>query len=95
MSRYQPERGHDRNIPDKDFYPVTLPVSEAAESLKICLANMAASKRKMAQILPDSTIEMKDFSLNYVPFMARGSDYVYAESGMSINRNTLKFAREL
>ncbi len=56
---------------------------------------MAASKRKMAQILPDSTIEMKDSSLNYVPFMARGSDYVYAGSGLSINRNALKFAREL
>lgn len=56
---------------------------------------MAASKKKMAQILPDSTFELKDSSLNYVPFMARGSDYVYAGSGLSINRNALKFAREL
>ncbi|MBW2622212.1 MAG: hypothetical protein JRD68_04855 [Deltaproteobacteria bacterium] len=95
MSLFQPNQGFRKTIPDEDMYPVTLPVSEAAESLIVCLVNMAVSKKKMVDILPESTIEMKDFSLVYVPFSTSGSDFVYAEKGMSINRNTLKYAREL
>ena len=95
MSLFQPSQGFGKTIPDEDIYPVTLPVNEAAESLAICLVNMAVSKKKMVDTLPASTIEMKEFSLVYVPFSASGSDFVYAEKGMSINRNTLKYAREL
>ena len=48
----------DEKIPKKNLYPVTLPRTEAIQSMKIVLANAAVNKKQVIPNLPDMTFEI-------------------------------------
>ena len=82
-------------IPRKNLYPVTLPRGEAAQSLKITLASSAIERRDLFPLLPRCDFAIPQSSLIYLPFKSLGPDIIHEETGISINKNTLKYGRYL
>jgi predicted RNA-binding Zn-ribbon protein involved in translation (DUF1610 family) len=85
----------DEHIPQKNLYPVTLPRGEAAQSLKITLASSVMARREVFPLLPQIDFAISKSSLIYLPFRAIGLDIIHEETGISINKNTLKYGRYL
>ena len=92
---FQPKEEMKQALPESPLYPVNLPVSEAAESLKIILAHIAVPKKKYFPLLPEMSIRLKESLLVYLPFRERGSELIHVQMNLSINRNTLTFGRSL
>ena len=82
-------------IPRKNLYPVTLPRGEAAQSLKITLASSVVDRREVFPLLPQCDFAIPKSSLIYLPFRSLGPDIMHEETGISINKNTLKYGRYL
>jgi hypothetical protein len=82
-------------IPRKNLYPVTLPRGEAAQSLKIILASSVMDRREVFPLLPQCDFAIPKSSLIYLPFRSLGPDIMHEETGISINKNTLKYGRYL
>jgi len=83
------------HIPKKNLYPVTLPRSEAAQSLTVTLASAVMPKRKFFPLLPDVNFAITQHHLVYLPFRAMGNDMISEDLAISINKNTLKYGRYL
>jgi hypothetical protein len=82
-------------MPATRLYPVTLPVTEAVESMKITLASFGKPAQKILPQLNHIVITPKSFLLAYIPFTEKHHDLVNSELNMSINRNVLSFAGNL
>jgi DNA-directed RNA polymerase subunit RPC12/RpoP len=82
-------------IPKQDLYPVTMPQSEAAQSMKLTLASSAMTKRKTFPLLPRVSFTVKDSTLVYLPFTDTGHDMVQQHMRISINKKALEFGRYL
>lgn len=77
------------------LYPVTLPRSEAVQSLKIVLANTSTSKKKIMPLLPDTNFSISDITLAYVPFSDRGYNFFQDDVRANINKKVLEWAGKL
>ncbi len=82
-------------LPKKNLYPVTLPQSEAAQSMKITLASLALNKKDILPQLPRISFKRETSSLVYLPFTVRGQEMIQQQMNISINRNTFEFGRQL
>jgi len=76
-------------------YPVTLPLSEAEESLKTVLAYLVESKRHVFEKLGDITIETKDSELIYLPFNRRGNEFIYEGQNIAVPKAALAHGKNL
>jgi predicted RNA-binding Zn-ribbon protein involved in translation (DUF1610 family) len=85
----------EKELPKKNLYPVTLPRSEAVQSLKITLATTVMTKRKTFPLLPQINFTITKSHLAYLPFRAMGHDLIQEHLNISINKNTLKYGRYL
>jgi predicted RNA-binding Zn-ribbon protein involved in translation (DUF1610 family) len=83
------------DISPKTLYPVTLPREEAAQCLKVVLANIVTNKRGVFPLLPRINFSVTKYTLIYLPFKALGLDMVQEETGICINKNVLKYGRYL
>jgi hypothetical protein len=79
----------------KNGYPVTLPRTEALQSLKIILAASTVDKKKVLPLLPSVRFGIKDFALVYLPFKDTGHDLIQEETRISVNKHSLEFGRKL
>ena len=91
----QPRNHLIRKMPLTRLHPVTLPVTEATESMKIILASFAKPASKILPQLNHIDITPKSFLLTYIPFAEKHHDLVNAELNLSINKNVLSFAGNL
>lgn len=91
----QPRNHLIRKMPLPRLHPVTLPVTEATESMKIILASFAKPASKILPQLDHIAITPKSFLLTYIPFAEKHHDLVNAELNLSINKNVLSFADNL
>jgi hypothetical protein len=82
-------------IPKQGLHPVTMPQSEAAQSMKLTLASSAMTKRKTFPLLPRVSFTVKDSTLVYLPFKDTGHDMVQEQTRISINKKALEFGRYL
>ena len=82
-------------LPKKNLYPVTLPQTEAAQSMKITLANSTLNKKKVLPHLPRVRFNIKGSTLVYLPFTDTNHELVQQHLRISINKNTLQFGRQL
>ncbi len=82
-------------IPQRGMRPVTLPVSEAVQALKIILASSAVMKKNVMPFLPQITFDTEENNLIYLPFKQTRYDMINEELGISINRQSLEFGRAL
>ena len=78
-----------------NMYPVTLPLSEAKQSLKIVLADSATNKRTVYPHLPHVRPEFISSSLVFLPFKDRHHDWVQTPGGTVIAKSVLHFGRVL
>jgi hypothetical protein len=91
----QPQTEGERILPKGEVYPVTLPIMEAVAGLKVTLAAFIKPPGTMYPILSDIEISPKSFILVYIPFRARRNELTYPQFQLRINRNLLRFARNL
>jgi hypothetical protein len=82
-------------IPKKNVYPVTLPSTEAIQSLKIILASSTLDKKRVFPHLPRVKFDIKGSTLVYLPFRETGQEMIQEQMQISINKNTLEFGRQL
>ncbi len=78
-----------------NMYPVTLPLSEARQSLKVILAKSATNKRKIYPYLPSLHPCVISSSLTFLPFKDRHHDWVQLPGGTTITKSVLQFGRAL
>ena len=80
---------------DNNLYPVTLPHSEAVQSIKITLANSIMRKKKMFPLLPQVSFTIGESTLVYLPFNDAGQEIIQEHMRISIHKKTLEFGRSL
>lgn len=81
------------NIKLKSVYPVTLPLEEGVESLKIIFASLIVTKRKNYARLPDIKISAQESELIFLPFVSRGSELIYETHNLAIQKVALRYGR--
>jgi hypothetical protein len=81
--------------PAEACYPVTLPVSEAVESLPIHLANRLASPPGQTPWPPGLKVSAASCLLVYLPFDETAHELVLRSHPLAINRNALALADTL
>lgn len=91
----QPRESLEAEMPTGEIYPVTLPVEEAVESLKITLANFIKPRRKQYLRLNTINITPKSYLLVYFPFYKKHHDLTQPLFKFSIFKNQLKLAGNL
>jgi len=95
VTLFQPQVKWVHELPEGELYPVTLPIIEAAKSVKITLADFIKPPKTMLPKLQEIDIKPKSFILVYIPFHLRGNELSYPAYRLRINKNVLKFARQL
>ncbi|MCI5221975.1 MAG: hypothetical protein D3924_04725 [Candidatus Electrothrix sp. AR4] len=77
------------------MYPVTLPLSEAKQSLKLILSASATNKRNVFPYLPGVRPGNVIATLVFLPFIDRHHDWVQQQTGTVIAKSVLHFGRSL
>ena len=82
-------------LPQQRYHPITLPVTEAIESLKINLASFFKPKNRLAEVLHTASITAKSFVLVYVPFVEKHHEFVQPDLQFAINKNIISLSENL
>ena len=85
----------DETVPKHGLHPVTMPRSEAVQSMKLTLAGSALTKKETFPLLPQVGFTVKDSTLVYLPFEDQGPDLVQQRMLISINKKALEYGRYL
>ena len=91
----QPGQKASALLPKGPLYPVSLPVSEALETLKIIMAGFVKPPGKRLPGLADLEVEPQSHLLVYIPFRQGHHDYVNPDLNLAVNRNQLSLAGNL
>jgi hypothetical protein len=83
------------NIPTGDLHPVTLSQTEAAQAIKVILANSAVSRNKIFPLLPDIDFNIREYYLQYLPFTKTSHELKQELLGVTINQRVLEYGRSL
>ena len=83
------------SIPANGIFPVTLPLSEAIQALKMILASSTIMRSNVIPFLPGISFTIAEKALIYLPFRQTRYDMINDELGVSINRQSLEFGRAL
>lgn len=96
LTSTQPETGPlSAQIPLQDIHPVTLPIMQAVETLKIILADFVKPRRNLFPQLPQISIRPLGFKLVYIPFIEGHHDYIHSTWKLAMNKNILKLSKNL
>jgi ribosomal protein L37AE/L43A len=82
-------------LPEHRHHPITLPITEAIESLKVNLASFIKPKNKLADIFDGIDITAKSFVLVYVPFLKKHHEFIQPDLQFAINKNILALSENL
>jgi len=93
MMLAQPEEGSAIKRSKLPFYPVTLPVKEAAAAIRVIIADLCVPKRQILVRFAGVKTKSVEESLTYFPFTVRGSEVIHDEMQISLNRNALELGR--
>lgn len=91
----QPRDELTQGFGQRPMHPVTLPATEAVETMKITLAAIMRPAKKMMPRLPDITITPTAITLVFLPFTQRHHDLFNPALNVSINKNTLAHAANI
>ncbi|MFZ2445648.1 MAG: hypothetical protein WAW37_04775 [Syntrophobacteraceae bacterium] len=75
------------------LFPVTLPIGEALESIRILIASLAVPKRLIFPRIHEIDLSHEGHTLVYLPFVERGEELIQPQIRMSIQKNALKWGR--
>ncbi|MDZ7700278.1 MAG: hypothetical protein U5R49_26240 [Deltaproteobacteria bacterium] len=85
----------DGAFPGKRLHPVTFPLGEAIQGIKVTLGASAMNKRRLMPRLPEIRFAIKDAVLVYLPFRESTHEMIQQEMNVGINKNALAFGRYL
>ena len=85
----------DEDLPEQRHHSVTLPLTEAIESLKVNLASFLKPKTQLAEILPGVDISAKSAVLVYIPFSEKHHELIQPDIPFAINKNILSLSKNL
>jgi hypothetical protein len=80
-------------VPKEDIHPVTLPLAEAIQGMKITLASSIMNKGKLFSCLPDVNFIVGETTLVYLPFHDAGREMVQEQLHISVQKKTLEYGR--
>jgi hypothetical protein len=95
MTLAQPQGELVNELPPAGHHPITLPLTEAVESLKINLASFLKPSKLLIDILGDVRIETKSVVLVYVPFKENQHELVQPDLQLALNKNLLALSKNL
>ena len=88
--------GHlEHRFPENNCLGVNLPVNEAVETLRTCLAGLIRPLERMAEMLPHIGIKARKGLLVYLPFEDRHHELVSDTLNLAVNKNQLALAWNL
>ncbi len=87
----QPHEDPVPGLPQQPAHPVTLPLSEATESLKILLAHLMVPRARWYPKLPEVRIVPRSVQVVFIPFRERATELTHAEYRLAINKNALRY----
>ena len=82
-------------LPKARHQPITMPVTEAIESLTINLSNFVNPRTKLSEIIPEIKINARSFVLVYVPFKEGHLEFIQPDLQIAINKNILVHSKNL
>lgn len=91
----QPAQEAQAAIPRSPFHYVTLPPSEAVESIRVLLAAVAARREVLLAKLAEILIDIEEPNLVYFPFALKGTELIQTAMQMSISVNALNWGKLL
>jgi hypothetical protein len=91
----QPQRELVEGLPGGTLHPVTLPVGEASEGLKIILASFIKPPQTMLPRMREISIKPKAALLVYIPFQEETTDLSQPDFQLRINKHLLRYAKHL
>ena len=88
---------HELNeeLPEDRHHPITLPIGEAIESLKVNIASFIKPKNRLAEIFCQVGITVKSCVLVYVPFVEKHHELIQPDIHFAINKNILALSENL
>jgi hypothetical protein len=95
MTLAQPQDLPAAGLPGGELHPVTLPVAEAVDSLKISLAAFVKPRKALYPQLSAITVAPQRYLLVYVPFVRSHHDLTQPSLKVSIMTNQLALAGSL
>lgn len=95
MTVYQPQDELAHELPKGTIYPVTLPDTQAIQSLKIHLAGFIKPKKTLEEKLGEIRITHRQSLLVYVPFQNTHHELIQPDIIMSVHKNLLAAAKNL
>ena len=90
----QPPKDYVPQLPQGDILPVTMPVQDAVESLKINLASFIKPP-KMLRVFDSIEIKARSFVLVYVPFQNSGNELFQPAFNLRTTKALLEYAKLL
>jgi DNA-directed RNA polymerase subunit RPC12/RpoP len=94
MTLSQPPKEYVAELPQGEVLPVTMPLPDAVESLKINLASFIKPP-KMLQVLDTVQIKAKSVVLVYIPFQKSGKELFQPAFNLRTNKTLLEYAKNL
>ena len=91
----EPQEELECYLPRSPLCPVNFPATEAAESMKVTLANIVSDKRNVLPRLHEMDIQIKKFDLIFLPFTLVGGDFIQSHSQLCLHKNFLQLGRNL
>ncbi len=91
----QPDPLLEKKISKNIHLPITLPSTEAIQSIKITLASLVRPAKDHLPPLSCASIVPKEICLVFLPFESRHHDYFHPGLNVTINKNTLTLSDNL
>ncbi|MCP4023236.1 MAG: hypothetical protein GY729_15440 [Desulfobacteraceae bacterium] len=82
-------------MPKTKFHPADLPLEEGFQAVFPFTKEIYANKLEITDILPLEKIKLKSYNIAYVPFRSLGNEYIQDELNISVQKNSLRFGRDL
>jgi hypothetical protein len=95
MTVSQPDLDGVQEMKGYTLFPVTLPRSEAAESMKVTFADASMVKRRVFSLLPRLSFAARGWTLVYLPFRDTGHDLVQQHTRVTLPGKAVEFGRYL
>jgi hypothetical protein len=95
MTLAQPQEKIIPQLPKARHQAITMPVTEAVESLSINVSSFVKPRTKLSDIIPKLKIDAKSFVLVYVPFKEDHHEYIQPDLQFAINKNILTLSANL
>lgn len=95
MTLSQPTDNLQGELPGTRHQPITMPVTEAVESLKMTLFSFIKPRSTLMDIAPQIGIDARSFVLVYIPFKEGHHEFIHPELQFAVNKNTLKLSKNL